>query len=162
MTFLKMENPTCNRERGAKGCQGCGTSPVSFTAFLVQSEAVSRLCVVFKDTYNIGKRCSWWHSIDMDCILFPMKFEGRFSLSVLRKKIILYRKVEFKTEDFFFFFFFSQAKSCPSVTHADQKCLSATNGGYYAYQKSCVMYIQFLLTTVVVNKEYKVKKSKLE
>jgi hypothetical protein len=50
------------------------------------SVALLRLCVVLTDTYNIKVLCSWYRSIDVDCILFHVNFEGGLSMSVLRNR----------------------------------------------------------------------------
>jgi hypothetical protein len=42
----------------------------------------------------------WYCSIDMSFILFPVKFEGVLFISVLRIEANLYKKLEFKTEEF--------------------------------------------------------------
>jgi hypothetical protein len=40
----------------------------------------------FSDAYNIKELLSGYQSIDMHCIVLPVKFDGRLFISVLRNK----------------------------------------------------------------------------
>lgn len=51
------------------------------------------LWVVFTDAYNTAVARSWCHSIAVDCILFHMKFEGGWSISILRNRGTLFKKI---------------------------------------------------------------------
>jgi hypothetical protein len=50
------------------------------------SVAVLGLSVVATDAYTVGVLRFWRHSIDLDCILLHVKFEGVLSISVLEKR----------------------------------------------------------------------------
>jgi hypothetical protein len=56
---------------------------------------------VFIDVYTVGSICFWHHSTDIGCILLHLKFERGLSISILRNKATLYKKMESKTEEFF-------------------------------------------------------------
>jgi hypothetical protein len=40
----------------------------------LQSVALLGFCAAVTDAYNVGVLLSWYHSIDMDCTLFHVKF----------------------------------------------------------------------------------------
>jgi hypothetical protein len=50
-----------------------------------------RLLVAFTDVYDMKMHCSRYHSIDMHCIMLPVKFDDGLSISVLENKQ-LYKK----------------------------------------------------------------------
>jgi hypothetical protein len=56
------------------------------------------LLVAFIVVYNIKVIISWYQSIDMYCIVLPVKFDDGLSISVLRKKH-LFEKRENKSSN---------------------------------------------------------------
>lgn len=62
--------------------------------------AISRflpLCVDLADAYKLDNACLWYHSIDMECLLFHIDFECELSISDLRKTAISFQKGEMET-----------------------------------------------------------------
>jgi hypothetical protein len=55
----------------------------------------------FSVAYNIKVPLSGYQSIDMHCIVLPVNFDGRLSISVLRNKQ-LFKKMEVKSSHFDF------------------------------------------------------------
>jgi hypothetical protein len=58
----------------------------------IQSVAILLLCIDLTDAYNIIMLVSGYQSIDMHCIVFPVKFDGEFSISFLRNRQLLTEK----------------------------------------------------------------------
>jgi hypothetical protein len=56
-----------------------------------------RLCT---DSYNIKMHVSGYQSIDMHCIVLPVKFDGRLAISVLRNEQLFTKNWRLKTDQF--------------------------------------------------------------
>jgi hypothetical protein len=70
--------------------------------FLIQLQLVAfcGLLVAFTAAYNIKVLLSGYQSIDMRCIVLPVKFDGGLSIPILRNKQLFKKKC---SSDFFNF-----------------------------------------------------------
>jgi hypothetical protein len=58
-----------------------------------KSVAVLELCVKLTRAYDLGTVQFWYLLIDMDYILFYVKFEVGLSVTILRNRVILHKKL---------------------------------------------------------------------
>jgi hypothetical protein len=65
-----------------------------------QSVALLELCVVVADASNEWIVLFYHHPIDMDVVMFHVKFDGRLPISVLWNKQLYTKSMEFKTVEF--------------------------------------------------------------
>jgi hypothetical protein len=86
---------------------------IDFEGILI-SRCFTAVCTVNGGAYDIRIVCSWYYSIDIDCILLHVKFEGRLFIWGLRKKATLYQKLGFKTDEFLNVKFKSSIWAAPS------------------------------------------------
>jgi hypothetical protein len=71
---------------------------VFFEIIPLQLVAFGGLLVAFTDSYNINMRVSWYQSIEMHCIVLPVKYEGGLSISVLKNEQLFTQNWGFKTD----------------------------------------------------------------
>jgi hypothetical protein len=58
------------------------------------------LCVVLMNAYHIQLLCAWYRSIDMDCIVFLVKFEAGLFLTILKNRTVHDKMLQLKVDEF--------------------------------------------------------------